>query len=73
MAADGKIKLGSCKHRRGANIPATCVLINVTAGVLVAGKRPNGTATKVNVEVKANVPIPATGDRRVYFSYLEPK
>jgi hypothetical protein len=36
LAAAGQIKMGSCKHRRGADIPSTFVPINVAAGMLVS-------------------------------------
>ena len=54
LAAAGKLKIGSCKARRGATIPSTFVDINVTAGV---------------VDVRP-VPPPLSEGDDAFFSYM---
>jgi hypothetical protein len=53
ISATGQIKMGSCKYRRGADIPSTFVPLNVGAGMLIDDRSEQ--PVKVSVAVKAVV------------------
>jgi hypothetical protein len=65
IAANRQIRVGSCKHRRGANIPSTLVPFNLSAGMLEG---------EVVVEEMSYAPnhAPRTLDGKV-FPWMEPK
>jgi len=47
LAADGKLKLGSCKHRRGANLPSTFVEMHANSGMVGLTKSGSFTVSPV--------------------------
>ncbi|MEG9438231.1 hypothetical protein JAO29_18940 [Edaphobacter sp. HDX4] len=63
ISAGGAVKVGSCKARRGANIPATFVDINPTSGFVGAAK-PTARGDR-------NAPLPSSSNPLAYFDYME--
>jgi hypothetical protein len=63
IAASSQLKMGSCKHRRGADIPATFVPMNVSAGFLLDN------AVKASSEQFTVPPVPTSAT--VFFEYPE--
>ena len=63
ISASGQLKMGSCKYRRGANIPATYVPMNVSAGFLI------GTTVKASSEQYTVPPVPTSA--AVFFDYAD--
>lgn len=53
MRLNGKMKVGSCKHRRGANIPSTFVGLNVNAGMVGLPKSDS------NLQIVSSQAVPA--------------
>lgn len=64
------MKMGSCKHRRGANIPSTVVKLNINAGMIAREADSDVKVAEVSVEAprieKKNTP-------GVFFSFVKPK
>jgi RecA/RadA recombinase len=69
ISADGKMKIGSCKRRRGANIPATFVEVHSESGMVGLAK--NG-CFKAPTEATPEKP-PVVYTREAYYSFMEPK
>jgi hypothetical protein len=71
ISDQGQIKVGSCKHRRGANIPATFVEMHLNAG-MVGLARTGGNFTIAPVAVATPVAKPIYTVEE-YFGFMQPK
>ena len=71
ISATGQIKMGSCKYRRGADIPSTFVPLNVGAGMLINDAKEE-TVTVMPVTTHA-VPPTAKREPGVFFTFMKPK
>jgi hypothetical protein len=66
ISASGQLKMGSCKHRRGPNIPATFVPFNVSAGMVA-----NVEEDQLNGESDPAAPLEPPVSAEVFFNYPE--
>jgi len=66
ISASGQIKMGSCKHRRGPNIPSTFVPMNVSAGMVA-----NVEKDQINAESDPAAPPEPPISAEVFFDYAE--
>ncbi len=69
ISATGQIKMGSCKYRRGADIPSTLVPLNVGAGMLVSEVREE--AVTMPVAVNGAVSTKKKNEPGVFFSFMK--
>jgi hypothetical protein len=68
ISASGQIKMGSCKYRRGPNIPSTFVPINLSAGMVA----PVEYEQIADASDQSALPQPPSSDD-VFFDWMEPK
>jgi hypothetical protein len=70
--ATGQIKMGSCKYRRGADIPSTFVPLNVGAGMLIDDMTVSRPVTVTTPAAVRAIPSPKKHDPGVFFSFMKP-
>ena len=70
ISAKNQIKIGSCKHRRGANIPATFTDINTNAGMLMWTKEGEFTVSAAEPAKPTEKVIYTTEE---YYRFMRPK
>jgi DnaB-like helicase C terminal domain len=69
MSSQGKLKIGSCKHRRGANIPSTFVDLNVNAGMVGLAKDSSFRIPAPTAPEKPKIIY----DRETFFAFMGPQ
>jgi hypothetical protein len=68
-----QLKMGTCKHRRGANIPSTLVKLNINAGMIARDDKVEDKGSGTDIKVEAPRPDKKPNTPGVFFNFMVPK